>query len=181
MRLRIVSGSLGGRFLTVRGRDGDFRPTSERVREAVANRLRPRAASSQVGDFCAGSGAFGFEMLSAGAGFVHFVEKDRGRAEVIRGHARQFGVEDRCAVFACDIRSFLAGPGQSYDIVYFDPPYDDAELRALTPALIARLNQGGVLIYERRTSREATGPAAGQTELSTYGDTTLEFFAAPSL
>ena len=89
---RIVGGVAGGRRLAVPpGRD--VRPTSERVREALASALEARLGGlggRTVLDLFAGTGAVGLELLSRGAAAVTLVESDP------RG-AQGAGGERRCA------------------------------------------------------------------------------------
>ena len=181
MRLRISSGVLGGRFLQVAKSDTDFRPTLDRTRQSVTNRLRSRIAGAIVGDFCAGSGALGFEMVSNGALQVHFVESHRGRAEAIRDCCRTFGVVDRCTVIGTDIRTYLQSCTVRYDIVYYDPPYDDPALSSLTPRLIEVLGPAGVLVGDRRRPAQDDGqtPNPAPDDVRDFGDTRLEFHERP--
>lgn len=181
MRLRIVAGFLGRRFITVekRARTGDFRPTQERVRQAVAETVKLRIPGASVVDLCAGSGALGFETASRGADRVHFVESDRGRAGCIAKHAELFGIQGICTVFQSDVRNFAASCSRAYDIVFYDPPYGDAELAALAGTLLCLVSGNGVLIYERDISEVPAPDAFPQTgftrETREYGDTAVEF------
>ncbi|MDX6538413.1 MAG: rRNA (guanine966-N2)-methyltransferase, partial [Gaiellales bacterium] len=84
--MRIVSGTLGGRRLTApRGRE--VRPTSERVREALFNRLGPLPGGAVL-DLFAGSGALGFEALSRGASSCLFVDDAPASIACVRANAR---------------------------------------------------------------------------------------------
>jgi 16S rRNA (guanine966-N2)-methyltransferase len=180
MRLRIVAGSLKRRYITVdkKALAGAFRPTQERVRQAVAETVKTRLAGAAVVDLCAGSGAFGFEMASRGAARVHFVESDRPRAQCITKHIELFGVGDLCTVFQTDARTFASSRRGTYDIVFYDPPYGDAGLAALAADLPALLSDNGVLIYEHARSGlfAASCSFAGcECETRDYGDTAVEF------
>jgi 16S rRNA (guanine966-N2)-methyltransferase len=181
MRLRIVAGSFGRRFITVDKQAHDFRPTQERVRQAVAETVKMRIPGAAVVDLCAGSGAFGFETASRGAQSVHFVENDRGRARCIAEHAELFGIQGMCTVFQSDVRKFAASCGRTYDIVFYDPPYGDAGLAALAGALLHLVSGKGVLIYERDISEvpppDAFPQAGFSRETREYGDTAVEFIA----
>ena len=76
--MRIVGGSLGGRRFS--GPPGDAtRPTSERVREAIASALDARGwiEGAVVLDLFAGTGALAFEALSRGADRAFLVERSR--------------------------------------------------------------------------------------------------------
>jgi 16S rRNA (guanine966-N2)-methyltransferase len=181
MRLRIVAGSLGRRFITVdkNARMSEFRPTQERVRQAVAETIKTGIPGAVVVDLCAGSGAFGFEMASRGAERVHFVESDRARAQCIAKHIELFGVKDICTVIQADVRKFVPACRQQYDIVFYDPPYGDAGLAALAGQLPSLLSKNGVLLYERDVSEVPSSdifPSADfNRETREYGDTAVEF------
>jgi len=64
--MRIISGKAGGITLSVP--KGEVRPTTDRVREAVFSILNPLMDQADVLDLFTGSGAFGLEALSRGAG-----------------------------------------------------------------------------------------------------------------
>jgi 16S rRNA (guanine966-N2)-methyltransferase len=179
MKLRIISGTLSRRYITIDKSAQRFRPTQERVRQAVAETLQTRIPDAKAADFCAGSGAFGIELLSRGARHVDFVESDRLRGNSIERHCEAFGVGERSRVITQDIGRFLnASPGV-YDIIFYDPPYEDAALAALVPALTSHLSKGGVLVYERGKKGVPQGdkvsPAEFNFEVRSYGDTAVEY------
>jgi len=181
MKLRIISGELKGRY--VAAADGAaFRPTQERVREAAANIVRKRVGGARAADLCAGSGVFGFEMISRGAASVDFVEADRQAAGKIADNARALGVEDRVRIVREDVKKVAAGCAKRYDIIFYDPPYDSAELAGLVPGLLDLLAERGVLIYERRRLRHEKKDAdtVGKRNIidaRMYSDTVVEFYA----
>jgi 16S rRNA (guanine966-N2)-methyltransferase len=180
MKLRIVSGSLGGRYITLgKKTPQDFRPTQERVRQAVAETIKNRIPEAVVLDLCAGSGAFGFEMASRGAKEVHFIESDSERCRSITHHASLFGIEDTCTVIRTDARKFVSSCSRAYDIVFYDPPYEDAMLAQLAGKLPALLSECGILIYERDVSEVPPSgvfpPDEVGRETREYGDTAVEF------
>lgn len=179
MKLRIIGGDLKRRVISLGERLAGFRPTRDRIREAVAESLKPRICGARVADLCAGSGAFGFEMLSRGARVVHFVESDRPRAAMIDAHARRFAVEQRCRVFVSDVARFLQRCRDTYDIIYFDPPYDVESLAALLPAVVAHVAEEGVCVYEHRTGdgfeRRLDPPRGLEVRHRTYGRTRVDF------
>ena len=79
--MRIIAGLFKSRkiYSPVTGNNnkpGDIRPTSDRARETVFDILNNRFDFSGFSclDLFAGTGAFGFECLSRGAGFVNFVD-----------------------------------------------------------------------------------------------------------
>ena len=180
MKLRIVAGSLKGRTLSFPPNDTEFRPTLERARTSVADMLQRWLSGAVTADLCAGSGAFGFEMLSRGAASVDFVESDRRRAEAIRKAAERFGVADQCRIIAQDVHGFTQRCSKRYDIIFYDPPYDDHALAGvMVPVLMGLLSANGVLVYQRRKIRgEKAGAGRTETLFDTriFGDTIVDFY-----
>jgi 16S rRNA (guanine966-N2)-methyltransferase len=179
MKLRILSGDLGGLYLLIDKSSENFRPTSQQCREAVANMLRDRIEGARVGDFCAGSGAFGFEMLSRGARQTDFVENDRSRCREIDKNALRLRCSDRCRIYCDDIVRCMRKLEPGYEIIYYDPPYDIEALKTVIPELISLLSSDGILVYERRTIKSGSeGPVDAPRPFDTrrYGDSTLELF-----
>jgi 16S rRNA G966 N2-methylase RsmD len=167
MNLRITAGFLKGRVLRLPDEAIGCRPTLERARISIADMIWPLITGAVCADLCAGSGAFGFEMISRGAARVDFVEKDRRYADGIRMHAAKFGVEDRCRIF-----------GQE---VFYDPPYDDPELKGMVVPLLSLLDAEGKLLYQRHRERgkrttEAAEDVPRPVDVRLYGDTVVESY-----
>lgn len=178
MKLRIVSGALRGRVIRCGEKDLAFRPTLERTRQSIADMLSPDLPGSRAADLCAGSGAFGFEMISRGAASVDFIEHDRALISLIREHATRFGVLDRCHFVVQDAAQFIRSCERRYDIIFFDPPYDDRAMPALVPALKNLLTPRGVLLFQRRRKPgdiidKYDTPA---DEIKTFGETIVECY-----
>ena len=195
--IRIVAGTLGGRRIDVPVRG--TRPFAERVRESLFAILEPRLFGARVLDLCAGSGAAGFEALSRGAASVCFVERSREAAAVIERNARTLKCDGASSVRIADAATFVrATPSQHgsspFDIVVFDPPYDDKALRqSVLTALAAPASllaaDGLVAASWRRTKGGAAeAPPVGLRLVRTlaYGATTIALLerddgcAAPS-
>lgn len=144
--MRIVGGRLGGRRWDGPPGDGT-RPTSERVREAIASALVSRGlvADARVLDLFAGTGALGFEALSRGATSLVCVEKDPKVARAIDAAAKALGIRDACEVITIDAfgpRVVRALAGRTFDLVFVDPPY---ALAGETPRMLDALAEAGVL------------------------------------
>ncbi len=142
--MRIVSGAWRGRALAAPAGDAT-RPTSDRVRQALFDRLAhaPWAAGrlqgARVLDGFAGTGALGLEALSRGAAHAVFVEGARPALVALRGNVAACGAEERSRVLPLDMRRLPAcAPGAACGLVFLDPPYRKA---LLAPALAAL--QGG--------------------------------------
>lgn len=181
IRLRIIAGSLKGRYIKVTGpAEKNFRPTLERTRQAIAETIKHTVTGVRVADVCAGSGAIGFEMLSRGAVSVDFVESDRMRAGVIRGHIREFGCDNTARVLGVDVRRFAATAQSRYGLVYYDPPYADEALAALVPGLLGALVPGGMLLHERGSGASVAVKAPGNgyelLQSRVYGESTVDYY-----
>ncbi len=182
MKLRVVGGTLKGRLVDIpRGRDL-FRPSSRRVRAGVADALCSRLIGAVAADICAGSGIFGFEMISRGAERVVFVDKDRFRCRIIEEHAERFGVKNMCQIVCKDMEDFTDCCKDRFDIIFCDPPYDDPEVSSKIPSLMRILAEGGILVYERRRIKgnrndQYPGLMPQPFERKIYGDAEVCFFS----
>jgi len=179
MRLRIIAGSLKGRILQCPEKQLQFRPTLELTRKALADMLQPRVGGSVTADLCAGSGSFGFEMLSRGAAGVDFVENNSRCVALLREHAEKFGVAGQCHIFMRDIAGFVNAGISRYDIIFFDPPYGAEGMQPLVPLMLPMLMPEGILLYQRRRQSRSTESAARPSETRTFGDTIVECYSSP--
>jgi 16S rRNA (guanine966-N2)-methyltransferase len=126
----------------------------------------------------------GFEMLSRGASGVDFIERDRARADLIKKNALELGIADFCHIINRDVRSFLKSISKSYDIIYYDPPYDSNELKSID-ALLDKLTDNGILLYEYRKLRKGDkdseiAPKELLCDSRTFGDTVVDFYCKPT-
>lgn len=151
--MRIIAGEWRGRPIeSPRGRDVS-RPTTDRVREAMASMLDSAlddgVRGSRVLDAFAGSGALGMEMLSRGAEFAAFFDLDRSAASLVRRNLAKLGCDpSRSAVVCGDVLAASRRghvPGAPFDAVLIDPPY----ALGTEPAeeLLAGLRAHGLLAY----------------------------------
>jgi 16S rRNA (guanine966-N2)-methyltransferase len=133
--LRIIAGIYRGRHLKSPP-SLDVRPTSDRLRETLFNILSPRINNVRFLDLCAGSGGVGIEALSRGAAHATFVDRSRKMCGLIEANLDLCKVpEDQTEVFNSEASEFLHQAVnremKPWDIVYFDPPYQDNYLRVL--------------------------------------------------
>ena len=140
-RLRIVGGQWKRTPIAVPDVAG-LRPTPDRVRETLFNWLGQTLDGRRCLDLFAGTGALGCEAASRGAAQVVLVERDRRAAaaigatiERLRAPAVRLVVGD-----AFDVLHRLARAGERFDVVFVDPPFEQAlHARALAalPAVLA--------------------------------------------
>jgi 16S rRNA (guanine966-N2)-methyltransferase len=178
--MRVIAGSLKGRRLKAPTWEG-LRPTSDKLRETLFNILAPRIAGARVLDGYAGTGALGIEAISRGASMVTFVEHDRRAQALIAENLAHCGVTDGYDIIRARVvhaaGNFLAA---SFDIVLFDPPYDEAPDEAMAAAGEV-LAPGGMLVLEH-ARRQAAAETAGRlvrVRQVISGDSALSFYSCP--
>jgi 16S rRNA (guanine966-N2)-methyltransferase len=179
--LRIVGGEERGRLIKAPP-SRTTRPTADRVREAVFSILYSRQANLALClDLYAGSGAFGLEALSRGAGQAHFVESDRAACAVIAANIETLGYEERAVLHCLSVAGLSRqAPTGDFTLLFADPPYDleaqEDELRGVLAAI--SLSPDAILVYEhsrRRTPPQAYGRLA-QVLTRRYGDSCVTLY-----
>jgi 16S rRNA (guanine(966)-N(2))-methyltransferase RsmD len=122
--MRVIAGKYRGRILKSPNNERT-RPTSDRLRETLFNILQAKIdEATRFLDLCAGTGAIGIEALSRGAEFATFVDKSRKSCGLIETNLDLLEVpEDQTEVVMSDAAEFLRKTVESWDIIYFDPPY----------------------------------------------------------
>jgi 16S rRNA (guanine966-N2)-methyltransferase len=168
--VRIVGGRLSGRSLAApRGRH--TRPTADRVREAIFNKLEHgidgfALSGARVLDLFAGSGALGLEALSRGAGHVLFVDDDEEARGLIRRNADALGVIGQTRIWRRD----AARLGRCAPL----PPFAVAALASLMAG--GWLAPAAVIVAEEATGEEIeVAPGLTLLDRREYGDTQVEF------
>ncbi|MGH7834780.1 MAG: 16S rRNA (guanine(966)-N(2))-methyltransferase RsmD [Candidatus Binatia bacterium] len=182
--MRVIGGKAKGRRLKApKGRA--LRPTGGRVKEALFDILPHDLTGRRVLDLFAGTGALSLEALSRGAPEALLVDFSRAAARAIQENAESLGFSDRSTVWAAPalqaIRR-LSRKGESFDLIFLDPPYEKDKvgetLRAVGNAGILRA--GGVVVVEHSV-REPVARQFGAlilTDQRRYGTTVLSFFGA---
>jgi 16S rRNA (guanine966-N2)-methyltransferase len=175
--MRIIAGSRKGHRISA-PKGLATRPTSDRVREAAFNLIGP-VDDASVLDVFAGSGAYGLEALSRGAGRAVFVESDPDAARSIERNLDKLRLTG-ATVVRRDARTALAAEaaaGRAYDLVLADPPYGEwPELeRSLAPYLAGVLAPDGLLVVETAARVEPALPLALRTSRR-YGSARLTLY-----
>ncbi len=187
--MRISAGEFKGRkigskklFVKRAGKD-DLRPTPAKVREAIFDILRNEIENASLLDLYAGTGTVGIEALSRGAESVVFVESVRPRAKAIIDLIDKLNLTLKASVHCEEAELFLQRAsltGETYDIIFADPPYASDEIEKILP-LIGKcgiLNAQGVLLCEHG-AKAVVPEAAGSLKLRKqyrYGDTRLALY-----
>jgi len=172
--LRVVAGQLGGRRLTAPSGRGT-RPTSDRVREALFSILGP-LGGTRVLDLFAGSGALGIEALSRGAQDATFVDRNRRATAAIERNLAALEL-DMATVHRRDALAFLSSVSGPWDLVFLDPPYDEAPAwgEALSGALPAVSSPDARIVTESDTRFPLLLELALEVD-RVYGDTRIAIY-----
>lgn len=178
--MRVIAGQAKGHPLRA-PKGAHTRPTSDLVRGAIFSMLESLAVDwSRVLDLYAGTGALGIEALSRGAGWVDFVEQDRGACAIIKENLLKTGFSAQAHVYCSSVRramGFLEGP---YTLVVLDPPYNDPALLPMLAELGASpwVKPGTTIVIEHG-KRVAPAPVLGtfrSIKTRRHGDTCISVY-----
>jgi 16S rRNA (guanine966-N2)-methyltransferase len=183
--MRIIGGRLSGRrFDAPAGRD--TRPTSDRVREALASALESRGAfdGARVLDLFAGSGALSFEALSRGAATAVMVDRDPRVIRQLRRSASELDLAAKVDAVRLDlldepssvVRRIPEAVG-GFDLVFADAPYAMTDaVRGLLEELAAqkRIAPQAWVVVEHAAARAWVWPNGLASEAEyRYGQTRI--------
>ena len=163
-----------------------MRPTSDRLRETLFNVIAPRIEGARFLDLCAGSGAVGIEALSRGASHATFVDQSRRMCSLIKANLDLCRIaEDEREVVQSEahdyLRRMVTRPGDRWDIVFLDPPYDDDYLPILDTFganASTLLTKNGLLIVEHHHKNELKDETGSiiRSRILQQGDSALSFY-----
>ena len=190
--MRIISGSAKGRIIkSVPGRA--VRPTSDRVKESLFNKLSVDFKDKKVLDLFAGSGNLGLEALSRGACSVTFVDNSRQSLKVVKENLVLTGWLDKSQIICADALSAvkrLHKKQENFDVVFADPPYYEqkkyqGKLCNYGTIVLSVLDAcdivlpGSRILVEHHQKIKIELPAVTKYELqdmAVFGDTAVSFF-----
>lgn len=180
--MRVIGGKSKGRRLLV-PKGPAVRPTAVRVKDSLFNILPRDFSGLKVLDLFAGSGNVTIEALSRGATAAVLVEVSPRSAAVIRENLRLCNYRERAQLWVAPVARTLralARQGESFDLIFLDPPYDKGLVGPSIELVAAGdlLSASGTLVAEH-SAREALSTGYGALVLNDqrhYGDTRLSFF-----
>jgi len=176
--MRIITGTLKGRKIPTPN-TGLLRPTSDRTKEGIFSTLAARRyfESSRVLDLFAGSGNLGFEALSRGAEHVLFADREAEHIKHIEKLAESLGVSGQISTRVVAIEEYLENPGQVFDFIFADPPYDYFFMEGMIDLALKGnvLDAKGLFVLEH-DKRHDFSSHKNCVSVKPYGRTIASFF-----
>ncbi len=124
--MRIIGGQFKSRIIRF-PKTKKTRPVTDRAKETIFNILGTEVDGAEVLDLFAGSGSFGLESISRGAGSVSFVDNGKFACHVIRANLENLGLEKKAQVFCSPVEIAirrLSKQQKTFKLIFLDPPYN---------------------------------------------------------
>lgn len=124
--MRIIAGKYRGHQLVAFKAD-HIRPTTDRVKETLFNKIQFQLEGAKVVDLFCGTGNLGLEALSRDASFCTFVEKNPKSLAITRQNIEKLKVPaNQYRIINMDVIAFLKSyAGEVFDIILADPPFTE--------------------------------------------------------
>lgn len=181
--MRIIAGKFRGRRL-VSFKADHIRPTTDRVKESVFNKLQGEWDGAKVLDLYAGTGNIGFEAISRGAVSVTAVELSSKSIDIIRRNVAELQIGREHRIVKDDVVKWVARyQGEPFDIVMTDPPFTESLAHATLEALAKSEAVGpNTTVVVEASSHERVDESYENLvcwDRRDYGDKLISFWTRP--
>lgn len=179
--MRIIAGKYRGHNL-VSFKADHIRPTTDRVKETLFNKIQFDIPGARVVDLFCGTGNLGIESLSRDAAFCTFVEKNPKSLTITRQNLEKLKVPaGQYKIIAMDVIGFLKTyEGEPFDIVIADPPFTEKMAHAVVEAASQSACFGEHTLMaiesEKKERMDERYGALVRYDQKHYGDKYLNFF-----
>ncbi len=179
--MRIISGKYRGHQLVAFKAD-HIRPTTDRVKETLFNKLMFRLEGARVADLFCGTGNLGIEALSRDAVHCTFVEKNPKSLAITRQNLEKLKVPSaEYRIISMDVLSYLKSySGEAFDVILADPPFTEKMAHAVLTAAAqgTAFGQNTVLAIEseQKERLDEVYDDIVQMDKKSYGDKFLTLF-----
>jgi 16S rRNA (guanine966-N2)-methyltransferase len=181
--LRVTAGRFKGHKLAAFSA-AHLRPTTDRIKESIFNRLGPYLEGARVLDLFSGTGALSIEAVSRGAGTVVAVENHPGSLKIMRQNFTKLKIEAEIKVMPIDVFRYLkdyAGP--AFEIILIDPPFTkelaDSVLEAVASSPVIGADSRLFIESGRREMVKDEYSPLKLKDQRDYGDKFVSFFTCP--
>ena len=177
--MRIIAGKARGRLIEA-PEGKNTRPTLDRVRENLFNILQMRIRGAAVLDLFAGSGALSLEAISRGAAKAVLCDIDRSANRIQHRNAETLGFSGQTEILLCNWKKaarLLEERGETFDLIFLDPPYRMTDLTEVAAALEGLLAEDGLVIVEHEAKQEVSfGAGFEKTDERKWGFCGMSFY-----
>ncbi len=176
--MRVISGQFKG--LRLFGpKDRQFRPTQDKVKEAIFDILQGISDGAQVLDLFCGTGGLGIETLSRGAEHVVFVDRSVAYLKKNLSLIKKKNYTIRCS----PVDRYIKACRSKFDLIFMDPPWNESDLyeRALKAiCTFDILAPDGILVVEHRKKYHLPVPSdLTIRSVHNYGESQLTMLHHP--
>lgn len=157
--MRIIAGKHRGLNLNTFDID-NIRPTIDRVRENIFNKIQFGVVDSCVLDLFGGTGAVSLEFLSRGAREVITVDNNRKSIELIKKNFNK--AKEALHLLEKDFKDALnVLKGKKFDFIFLDPPYAEnyGEEAIKLIGEYKLLAEDGLIVYEHLEGKQFSIPS----------------------
>lgn len=178
--MRVIAGKFRGREL-VSFQAGHLRPTTDRVKESIFNKLQSYIPGARVLDLFSGTGNLSIEALSRGAEKVVAIEMNRKSLDIIQKNLEKLKITE-IDVFAVDVFKFLKKyDAEPFDIILCDPPFTEKIAHDLFLAISSsKTFKDSSIVVTESSSQERLDdryPPLYLFDRRDYGDKYVSYFA----
>ena len=152
--MRIIAGKHKGLNLLTFEAD-NIRPTSDRVREGIFNKLQFIIKDAKVLDLFGGTGAIGLEFISRGALNVVVCDNNNKSIDLIKKNYAK--AKEKPNLIVGDYLEVLKSlQGKKFDIIFLDPPFatDFGESAIAKIYEYGLLDDDGIVVFEHSVEKE---------------------------
>lgn len=177
--MRIIAGQFKGHRL-VAFKANHIRPTTDRVKETIFNKIQSTIPGAIVLDLFSGTGSLGLEALSRGAESIQFVDSHSKSIQILNQNVDKLGVRGSVSITKQDVLRYIAQGEGKFDLIFIDPPFTkkmgDQVMEALSRS---KLYKAGTLILIESTKHENMKDQyldLQRIDVKSFGDKDLSVF-----
>ena len=188
--MRVIAGRFRGRQLASFDA-GHIRPTTDRVKESIFNKLQGHFDEARVLDLFAGTGNLSIEALSRGAREVECVEMSKKSIAIIQKNIATLGIEKREIRVVCDdvLKYLRKSSGPAFDVILADPPFTEKIAHDVMFALVESqvIGPQTLIMIESSSHEKMDDEYSGRAgrlkrfDSRDYGDKVVSYFEREDL
>ena len=156
--MRVISGIYKGKKILL-PKDNKTRPLRDLVKESIFNLITHSKKISldfnniNILDLFCGTGSFGIECLSRGAGNVFFIEKYSESLDILKKNlldldTKKFKIIEKDCFTSLPLTEDYKN---KFQIIFIDPPYKEEKINIILEQILEKriLSENGVIIIHR--------------------------------